>query len=1050
MHNNSAHITIYKASAGSGKTYALTKEYIRMLLAAPGNYKHILAVTFTNKACGEMKERILHTLYTLSNNYDSVQYANELCEEFSLKPIELQKKAQRVLHDILHNYSFFYVETIDTFFQRIIRNFAKELGLHSYFGLELDTSAVIEESVQNLFQNIHEYPEIEQWLIDYSIAKIDDGKNRNVFRALLNDSSILFKEQYMQLTQKSIEFADIVTFFEHVDSLIQTFETNIRELAEKAIGIITKHGLQVEDFKGGSRSCMKPFYILAQQPNDKKYLKLEAILDTENWFTKTSKQRHLIGTLEQAGLLEITHSMFSLYMGNEGITYRTALLLSSQKYSVGMLQAIQKSIDTYCRDNDLFLISNTNMFLQTIIQGSDAPFVYEKIGCFIRHIMIDEFQDTSQMQWQNFLPLISNAISEGGSALVVGDVKQSIYRFRNGDWSLLHSGIYNDFIQEISEISLSHNWRSRKNIIEFNNTFFQLFSSILQQKYIGTMTEAGLTEIPDKLQSLIPSLYADVEQLIPTRSNDGGYVNLHTISADKESKFPTLVLEQLLVDVLQLFEKGYAPRDIVFLCKEKKHISQIVTFFNEKKQEYPEYAQAFTIVTGEGLRISKSDVVQFILAYLQWMEQPENNFFRTELSVIYNRLQLAQTNDSVMQVQTKANILGDIPSISKNMSLHLITDNIIQQFSLHTHTQELVYLLDFQNIIYSYSKKNMVSISQFIEWWHEQEDTAYLKQEPQGYMRAMTMHKSKGLQFSVVFMPFVDWQYSRSNSTMICNTIDTDFSAIPFAYVSQKKEMATTQFAKQYAEEIMQQYIDSINVFYVACTRAVDALFVYIPENSQTNRISHEIVSCLAEYQLQYSQHTIDNTCIEIGTLDTQAISQSIANNVGTEYPIYTEKLELLPVPETYRFIERMQSSRHEQIQGIRMHRIFEFILSKNDISVAVHKAIAEGIIEENQYQEYVNYCTQAIEQSNVSKWFDTTYRIQTEQGISTPEGEKRPDRLVFTEANTIEVIDYKFTLETQTKHIHQVQEYVRVLQSMGYTVTGYVWYVLLHKVLEV
>ena len=223
---------------------------------------------------------------------------------------------------------------------------------------------------------------------------------------------------------------------------------------------------------------------------------------------------------------------------------------------------------------------------------------------------------------------------------------------------LLHSGIYNDFIQKY-QISFT--------TIGEVSILIAIFADVIntQQKYIGTMAEAGLTEIPDKLQSLIPSLYADVEQLIPTRSNDGGYVNLHTISADKESKFPTLVLEQLLVDVLQLFEKGYAPHDIVFLCKEKKHISQIVTFFNEKKQEYPEYAQAFTIVTGEGLRISKSDVVQFILAYLQWMEQPENNFFRTELSVIYNRLQSAQNNDSVMQVQTKANILGDIPSISK-------------------------------------------------------------------------------------------------------------------------------------------------------------------------------------------------------------------------------------------------------------------------------------------------------------------------------------------------------------------------------------------------
>lgn len=1049
MQKKTAHITIYKASAGSGKTYALTKEYIRLLLRAPGNFKHILAVTFTNKASGEMKERILYTLYAISNKYDSVQYANELCEEFSLKPIELQEKAQRVLHDILHNYSFFYVETIDTFFQRIIRNFAKELGLQSYFGLELDINKIIQLSLQELFANIHEQPTLQQWLIDYSYAQIDEGKSRNVFDNLMKDSKILFQEDYMKLSQNPIPFTDIVAFFASLEQSIEAFQNKVCDLALQAIGIIASHGLECADFKGVSASCMKPLYAISQKQYDVKLSKLEQILSTDNWFTKTSQYTHLVALLEQAGLLRMISSIYELFAGAEGVKYRTALLMKERKYSVGMLQAMQQSIDTYCKEQDVFLISNTNMFLQSIIQDSDAPFVYEKIGCFIRHIMIDEFQDTSHMQWRNFLPLISNAVSEGGSALVVGDVKQSIYRFRNGDWSLLHDKIYSDFAQNISEISLQQNWRSRAHVIQFNNTFFTLFSSSIQHVFSKQLQEQGLGAISETLQAIIPSLYADVEQHIPARSNDGGYVQVLSISPQEGYDYQQSVFEQLLADVLQLFKQGYVPDDIVFLCKDKKQIREIVAFFNQKKREYPHYAQAFSIVTGEGLALSESTVIQFVLAYLQWIEQPYNRYFKALVYTLYEQLHNQQDVCDIAFVNSVETLLGVEPRVSKTDSLYQIIETILHDFALNEITDEFVYIVEFQNVVYSYAKNNSVSISQFMEWWNEKQADLYIKQEPQGYMRAMTIHKSKGLQFSVVLLPFVNWKFSKPNIPIICDTAHTDFSAMPFAYVSQNKALGDSQFSEQYAVELMQNYIDNLNVLYVACTRAVDVLCMYVPEKSNKDTISNAVAGCLPYIDVSALQRA-EGGSLYVGEIPKRVQTELVHTPLVYEYPIYNEQPALLPVPETIRFVERMFEQRAEQLHGIRMHRLFEFVIHIEDIPAAVNKIIAEGLLKKTDRDAYIDYCTHAIEQSNAMQWFDTAYTIVTEQGILTPQGEKRPDRIVFTSDTTLDVIDYKFTIEQDATHIRQVQEYTTILNSMGYHTKGYVWYVLQNRVVGV
>mgnify|MGYP000879550163 CR=1 FL=1 len=1048
MKKTTSNITIYKASAGSGKTYALTKEYIRLLLhASSHNFKNILAVTFTNKACGEMKERILETLFALSNNISSVVYAQDLCDEFSFTHEQLELEAKRILHEILHNYSFFYVETIDTFFQRIIRNFAKELGLHSYYGLQLDVETVIQNSIQELFLHIYEYPQIQQWLIEYTNSKIDEAKERDVFKSLVKDSKILLSESFMQIHDSHVAFDEISTFFKKLEQIISEFENEAQVVAKQIVTIVTKHGLQSVDFKGGSRSCMNPIYAIAEGKEfDYEVAKFQKLLNHDEWFAKTSPVKNVQSVLENTQMPQLLQTIFDVYAGPNAIKYRTAQLLLTNKYLVGMLQAIQQSVDLYCKEQELFLISNTNKFLQTIIGDSDAPFVYEKIGCFIKHMMIDEFQDTSKMQWHNFFPLINNALAEGGSALVVGDVKQSIYRFRNGDWKLLHNTIYKDFSHDVHTVSLQHNWRSRKNIIQFNNVFFKVFSKTIEASFHKKIHDDGIDTIPDDMVSVIQDLYSDVTQEISNRTKDGGFVQIQIVEKDS---YLELVLQQLIKDVVYVLEQGYAPEDIVFLCREKKHISLLVSYFNEQKQVYPQYTEAFSIVTGEGLLLSGSDAVQFILAYLQWLENPAVVFNKKLMSIIFARLystnslcDISNSNDFESQLQS-------LSHISKDMSLLQIIEAVIHGFTLYTISHELVYIVEFQNIVYSYCKNNSVSISQFIEWWYEQEDSLYIKQEPKGYMRAMTIHKSKGLQFSVVFMPFVNWKLF-GKPLLVCDTKNTDFTDMPYAIVPYNNAMAKTQFSQQYLIETLQSYIDNLNIVYVACTRAVDALYMYIPNQADSDRISNYIGVNCKELQEQFPEGNHTETLFSLGELPPKTKIIVKENAEQNSYPVYIRKLAILPMPESLRFVDRINVRRKEQIHGLRMHRMFEYIITLQDIETAVQQALYEKIIDKTEVSLYEDYCTNAILQSNVQRWFNPQYTIVTEQSILTPQGEKRPDRIVFTSDRDVEVIDYKFTAEQNPKHIVQVAEYVSVLESMGYSVQGFVWYVLQNNVVLV
>lgn len=1054
MFQSTSQILVYKASAGSGKTYILTKEYVKLLFKNERNYRSILAVTFTNKASGEMKERIIQALFDLSSSSPkNTEYLNEICADFKLTQSQVQQKTKNILHEILHNYSFFYIETIDAFFQRVIRNFAKELGLHSYFGLEVDSSKIIHQAVQNLFLRLQENPEVQKWIVNFSESKIDEGKSKNIFKEIEQESAVLVKERFMDSSKDFVSLEIINEYFNSILEIITQFETQLIQLASKINEVLISHGLEISDFSGGQNS---KFNIITKIKNKNFDYPTDAVVkclsDTDSWFPKASKKRPVLDSLLNTEMPKLVNQLLDVICNEDGRKYRTAKLMYNNKFTIGLLQAVQNEIDLYCKDENIFLISNTNLLLRSIINESDAPFVYEKIGSFIKYLMIDEFQDTSGMQWQNFLPLIQNSLSEGGSSLVVGDVKQAIYRFRNGDWNLLQSKIYDDFPYQIQDVSLQTNWRSYANIIDFNNAFFKRFVRIIQDTFIVKMKESELA-LESELQEKMHMLYEDVNQEKPKSCKTGGEVQIVTIPIVEKESVEENTLLKVLERVVSLLNAGYKPQDIVFLCKGRKEIRLIVEFFNKQKVNYPQYKDIFSIISSEGMQLDSSSAIQFILAYLQWIETPKCKFSKSYLLTAFCIWKQKDANEVQIDAMSQfLELIGDKPSISRNSSLYQIVEDIIQTFGLNAIEEELAFIIDFQNLVYSYSKNNIVSISQFIEWWEEKSDKRYLQQEAHGFLRAMTIHKSKGLQFQIVIIPFASWDYEYKQSKTLFDTVDTDFSEIPIVSLNSNKDMAKTQFDKQFIQEKLQVYIDNLNVMYVACTRAVEGLYLYYSEKTTKAKISHEIIQAKSELIQDFPKaFENENSDFILGEISQKkdVASKTELLSFEKDYPVYSVTQKLLPNPEAIRFFDCIENKNKEQVFGIVMHKVLEFITTVDDIPKAVHRCFVEGIITESEQAKYISILQEKLQASQVIDWFNNSHRVLTEQAIMTIEGEKRPDRILIKDTNAI-VIDYKFSNYKKSEYSMQVADYMKLLENMGYKTEGFIWYVLLNDIEKV
>ena len=1060
-------LQVYRASAGAGKTFALTMEYFKIVFNSPLEYKNVLAVTFTNKATEEMKSRIVRELNKLAEGQKS-DYREDLKRSLRLSDEQVKARAEVLRTLLLHDYGRLAVTTIDRFFQRVIKAFTRELGIFPGYNVELDSDYVLQRAVDQVMQRMNKDRELGAWITELMNDSVEDARSWSVKSKIAELGKELFGESYM-LFDKDVQerFSDrdfLKIYKRFLQGIITGFEKRLQEYGRIGCVFMEEQGLHVEDFKGAKRSAVTLFYKLKDKNLDGITATIRKAVDNlDEWVTK-SMDAASRARVEDAYTTLNTWLRESVEFYDEHLRdYVSARLLSGNLYQLGILNDLYGEVRDYCDEKGLMLLSDTTRLLNTLIAGNDTSFLFEKTGNFYKHVMIDEFQDTSTMQWANFRPLIVNTLAEGGRAMLVGDVKQSIYRWRNGDWRLLAEGVERDFTAfGTDNIVLGHNWRSSREIVEFNNRFFVQAAGQLKELYDA---ECGEDNVYSRS---IAEAYNKPEQLVSRPGN--GYVEIRFGEEKQEEGSDTVIMEEVVAIVNDTVRRGGHLKDCVILVRNGKEGAFAADYLIEynKREGIP---FPVTFISNDSLYVSSSPYVELIINVLRYMVEPYDAVNRTVLLYNYRTFVKGENtaeDDELFKAGGQAESFLDtldIPFLREperlvSGSLFEITEEIIEAFGLKNRTEELPYLIAFQDILFEYERNNTNSLPVFLEWWEKEKDKKVLStSEETDAVRILTIHKSKGLEFKSVIIPFCAWDLddTRHGRRIWCRNREEGFRDLEYAPLNYSPKLADSHFREDYMEEHMKAYVDNLNLLYVALTRAERELYVlpYAPKISKEGKPS-DIGAFLYQVleQLALPEWDGENLCLRIGRQEVIPVSGKV-NDDNTlslsEYPIYNlnGRVSVRYKYEDYTDPENIKTSAVDE--GKMLHEIFRRIETVNDIDRAVGDMYRAGLINNDERAVYREQVVGFLKNNVPSEWFDGKYKIINERDILFKgTGKARPDR-VMTDGRKAVVVDYKFGRKEEKSYLRQVGFYCKTLRQMGYTdVSGYIWYVTLDKIVPV
>ncbi|HPT05957.1 MAG TPA: UvrD-helicase domain-containing protein [Candidatus Egerieousia sp.] len=931
MAESKNNILICRASAGSGKTFKLTSEYKKLVIDAFAKkndseaYKHILAVTFTNKATDEMKGRILQTLYEVSKSGTNTE----------------KEIAKEALRRIVHDYTMFNVSTIDSFFQGILKAFALELRTRSAYETSLDDNGAIDAAVENLYVNLDKNPQLLNLLSRISLSRVDDEKSwdaRGVIKQLAQE---IFKESYKSF--KEGDSADFDRLAGHLKKdFIEKFAEEVVKIYEDGRAImanaIDKYSISSDDFLGKTRSPLYKFFagdsILSVSGKKEIIGELPSSLfdfasDFNLWPHKKISEEHLsvLKNLYEGDklgalcnnicdcLLTLQHKYADGYE-----YYSTAKHILANIDIISLFKYIKKEVDTYCQKEQIALLSEAPDLLHDLIDGSDAPFVYEKIGTKIDSFLLDEFQDTSGRQWENFKPLLINSSSEGFDNLVVGDVKQSIYRWRGGDWNILKSNLGDDFKDKIDDSRpLKSNYRSLGKIVEFNNEFFKskadaghgaeseqvagterktaMTPLTAAREYIVGQMNCGEDEAALKIANKLIEIYSDSQQEMPEIKEDASVGNKEKFeekrkilegkkekglvevmdfispSRNAEMKFDDFVLPDMLEKIKVLTDKSgmyhYENKDIAVLVTSNVRGAQTAGFLLD---------HGVNVISGDSLFICNSQAVKVLINVLR---------------------KVNDASDKNLEADQK--LFGDTPGIfekfiakieenpaMKDLSLYEICQEILRCFTPEL-LKDVSFIQAFMDTVLDYSVNQGANIGAFIKWWDENGGTLSIPEPPdKNAVRIMTMHKAKGLAFKVVFIPFLRDKLISYNSTgpfghssrIWCATDDAKIGYSGPLLLDFDHNLYSTIFHREFERECVDSAIDTINLAYVSFTRAREKLYIYAHNKEGANKgNSVSTVSGMLEFFCESAGSSVEPKSARLRSLRSMRSLDSAAND---------------------------------------------------------------------------------------------------------------------------------------------------------------------------
>jgi ATP-dependent helicase/nuclease subunit A len=1043
---------IYRSSAGSGKTRALAKEYLALALRSPDYFKYILAVTFTNKSTQEMKDRIVQYLVDFkSGKVDSL--AQELMDELGINHSALIEKSTNVLATILHSYSQFSISTIDAFFQKIIRSFTRESGLLGNFRLEIDNELVLREVVAQLMDELGDAnPQLTQWVVQYAGGRLEDGKNWNINASLEQFAKEIFRESFKAVEEEILSGNDRIPAQEFLERLQKEklfFENDKETKGKQGLAILTQHGITEDDFSYKSKGTPISYFENAARGEWKEIQEskrmIERLQDPASWPNAKSPNKELLVRLAETTLIPLLHSMND---EQDKMNYESLKVVEKNFYNYGLIADIVRKLKQYKAENNFMLLSDAPWFLNGVINKSDTPFIYEKVGSFYRNYLIDEFQDTSGLQWQNFLPLVRDALDQQYPSMMVGDVKQSVYRWRGGDLELLQSKAKESIGPfRVQELALDRNFRSASNLVDFTNQFF----AIASQK-VAHITETTLPQ----------QAYQDSEQK-PVKFIGKGFVQVSFLerenSEEEEDVTGTPVELIKLVDTLErLQQAGVKLGDIAILVRKNEEGQDIADYLLQfKNSGKAKEGLAYDVVSNESLRIDKASSILLLTSALKNINNPDDKVARGELVYEYQQRKRWPFTLNVGFTKAGQNALdGALPerylqkrSSLIKLSLFELTETLIEIFEIGTAGEELAYIQAFQDLVLEFSQQEKNDLASFLEWWDENRKKKSI--QVGGNINAAsihTVHKAKGLQFKFVIIPFCTWKLDHEIPPLLwCKTDHEPFHKLGHVAVKYGKGLEKTFFAADYKNEFAKAHLDNLNLLYVALTRAEEGMIVFAPKPAKAD-VPPKTVGDLLFHTINTSalskQFNTETQTLEIGKLDAlHAQDEQLAANQFklARYATSDWRRKLVIKREGALFFQPDQSeTRHRINHGLLMHKALSMLRTKEEVPLVLHQLNAEGVVSIELLNVLSEKLSSMLAHPVIGNWFSNEWQTKAEVSMITQDGKlPRPDRVISKtmmhkgmEKQKAIVIDFKTGVKAQRDR-KQVEDYAYTLSLMGY-----------------